>query len=147
MTTPMHHNAIKQLRESRGLTQAQLAEQLGVSYQAVSTWENGLKMPRMGVIEKLSDFFGVPKSQIMGWEPQESSFNARDERDIQKSLDHVLSALEGEQGALLFDGEPLDDETKELLIASLERSIRMAKAMAKEKYTPEKYKSHGKNHQ
>ncbi len=120
---------------------------MGVSYQAVSTWENGLKMPRMGVIEKLSDFFGVPKSQIMGWEPQESSFNARDERDIQKSLDHVLSALEGEQGALLFDGEPLDDETKELLIASLERSIRMAKAMAKEKYTPEKYKSHGKNHQ
>lgn len=147
MTIPVRSNMIKQLRESRGLTQAQLAEQLGVSYQAVSTWENGLKTPRVGVIEKLADFFGVSKSQIMGWEPQQTAFNARDERDIQKSLDHVLASLEGEQGALLFDGEPLDDETKELLIASLERSIRMAKAMAKEKYTPEKYRRNGKNHQ
>ncbi len=141
------HNAIKQLRESKGLTQAQLAEQLGVSYQAVSTWENGIKVPRMGIIEKLSKFFDVPKSCILGWESKETAFNSRDERDIQKSLDHILSTLEEEQSALLFDGEPLDNETKELLIASLERSIRMAKAMAKEKYTPEKYKKYGKGHQ
>ena len=41
----------------------------------------------------------------------------------------------------MFDGEPLDDETRELLIASLERTIRQAKILAKEKYTPKKYKS------
>ena len=32
---------IKKLREERGITQAQLAERLGVSFQAVSKWECG----------------------------------------------------------------------------------------------------------
>lgn len=142
MEHDMHPNNIRKLRESRGLTQMQLAEHLGVSFQAVSTWEKGIKVPRSGALEKLAKFFGVSRAEVMGWEEQ-PHFTSRDERDIQKSLDQVLTALESSQQALLFDGEPLDDETKELLIASLERSIRMAKAMAKEKYTPEKYKNHG----
>ena len=55
----------------------------------------------------------------------------------------ALGELENTQSALMFDGEPLDDETKELLIASLERTIRQAKVLAKEKYTPKKYRGRG----
>ena len=36
--------AIKRLREARKLTQAQLADKLGVSDKAVSKWENGLSL-------------------------------------------------------------------------------------------------------
>ena len=39
---------IKSLRESRGLTQAQLGDAVGVSDKAVSTWESGKREPRMG---------------------------------------------------------------------------------------------------
>ena len=64
--------------------------------------------------------------------------NARDERDISRRLEQTLSDLEGQQGALMFDGAPLDDETKELLKASLEHSIRVAKINAK-KFTNKRY--------
>lgn len=56
---------IKRLRESRGLTQAQLGDAVGVSDKAVSTWESGKREPRMGVVEKLAVFFNVPKSVLL----------------------------------------------------------------------------------
>lgn len=56
---------IKSLRESRGLTQAQLGDAVGVSDKAVSTWESGKREPRMGVVEKLAIFFNVPKSVLL----------------------------------------------------------------------------------
>ncbi|UYZ37234.1 helix-turn-helix domain-containing protein [Clostridium beijerinckii] len=62
------------------------------------------------------------------------------ERDIQKSLSETLDILQNSQDGLMFDGEPLDDLTRELLAQSLENSMRMAKKIAKEKYTPKKYK-------
>jgi len=40
----------------------------------------------------------------------------------------------------MFDGEPIDDETRELLRLSLENSMKLAKQIAKVKYTPNKYK-------
>ena len=52
----------------------------------------------------------------------------------------MLSDLDKNDSALMFDGEPLDDESRELLISSLENSIRMAKLINKRKYTPKKYR-------
>ena len=56
---------IRILRESHGLTQAELGRIAGVSDKAVSTWESGLRAPRMGAIQKISDHFGIPKSRII----------------------------------------------------------------------------------
>lgn len=56
---------IKHLRISSGLTQLELGKKLGVSDKAVSTWETDKKVPRMGVIEKMSALFGVEKSDII----------------------------------------------------------------------------------
>ena len=64
---------------------------------------------------------------------------AKDERDIANDLENALSKL-SDDSALMFDGEPLDDETRELLRISLENQFRMAKIIAKEKYTPKKYR-------
>lgn len=62
------------------------------------------------------------------------------EIDIQKSLSETLDMLQNSQDGLMFDGEPLDDLTRELLTQSLENSMRLAKKIAKEKYTPKRYK-------
>ena len=51
-----------------------------------------------------------------------------------------MEELENNQDGLMFSGEPLDDETRELLKASLENSIRIAKINAKQKFTPKKYR-------
>lgn len=58
-------NNIKRLREQKGLTQEELAKALGMSRPAVTQWETGWSQPRMGTVEKLAAFFGVPKSEII----------------------------------------------------------------------------------
>ncbi|MDO5378767.1 MAG: XRE family transcriptional regulator [Clostridia bacterium] len=56
---------IKRLRESHGMSQLQIAEIAGVTDKAVSTWENDVKIPRMGAIQRLADYFGITKSDII----------------------------------------------------------------------------------
>lgn len=56
---------IKRIRAEHGLSQAELGKIAGVSDKAVSTWELGLKTPRMGAVEKMADYFGITKSAIV----------------------------------------------------------------------------------
>lgn len=56
---------IKRLREIHGLSQRDLALIANVSDKAVSTWENGTKLPRMGAIQRIADHFGIFKSDII----------------------------------------------------------------------------------
>ena len=56
---------IKRLRTSENLSQAEFGKIAGVTDKAVSTWEAGLKVPRMGAIEKIAAHFGIPKSSIL----------------------------------------------------------------------------------
>lgn len=56
---------IKKLRKIYGLSQRDIAEIAGVSDKAVSTWENDLKEPRMGTIQRLADHFNLQKSNII----------------------------------------------------------------------------------
>lgn len=52
-------NNIKLLRQLRSLTQEQLAKKLGVSYQAVSRWENNINAPDISLLPEISSLFGV----------------------------------------------------------------------------------------
>jgi transcriptional regulator with XRE-family HTH domain len=58
-------NNIKALRKEHGLSQKELAIIAGVTDKAVSAWETGKKDPRMGVIEKIANHFGILKSTII----------------------------------------------------------------------------------
>lgn len=64
---------IKKLRKSRGWTQPQLADRISVSKQTISNWETGLKVPRMGALQKLADLFNVPISEIVSDQMENSS--------------------------------------------------------------------------
>lgn len=56
---------IRYLRETAKLSQIELANILGVSDKAVSTWEMDKKTPRMGTLQSLADYFGVSKSYLI----------------------------------------------------------------------------------
>lgn len=56
---------IKRIRAEHGLSQAELGKIAGVSDKAVSTWELGIKTPRMGAVEKMANYFGIAKSAIV----------------------------------------------------------------------------------
>ncbi len=56
---------VKRLREAHHLSQEQLAEIAGVTDKAVSTWETGAYEPRMGAIQRIADYFGLKKSNLI----------------------------------------------------------------------------------
>ncbi|MDR0862499.1 MAG: helix-turn-helix domain-containing protein [Oscillospiraceae bacterium] len=57
---------IKSLRKSRELTQEQLADIIGVSYQAVSKWETNAALPDVTLFPRLARYFGVTTDELLG---------------------------------------------------------------------------------
>ncbi len=53
------------LRKSRGFTQEQLAEQLGVSRQAIARWESGETAPDVYILRVLSEIFGISADNLL----------------------------------------------------------------------------------
>lgn len=125
-----------------GKTQIDLSLFMNVSQATISNWCKGSKMPRMDKIDKICSFFNISRSDLMEDQKNDSvpALNKKDEKDIAKKLDETLGQLESSDG-LMFDGEVLDEETKELLKISLENALRTAKVTAKKKFTPKKYKN------
>lgn len=83
---------IKRLRESKDMTQAELGKIAGVTDKAVSTWENGSADPRMGAIQKIADYFGVKKSDIIDDDSSSSSELSDADREL-LDLFHGLNVL------------------------------------------------------
>ncbi|HDK7158440.1 TPA: helix-turn-helix transcriptional regulator [Clostridium botulinum] len=135
---------IKQLRENRKLTQHELANKLNIAQSTIGMIEGNKRSAGRKTLIKLADFFGVSVdyllSEDIASEEEIIKLNKKDEKDIKKALNETLNQLENSQDGLMFDGEPIDDETRELLRISLENSMRLAKEIAKKKYTPKKYK-------
>lgn len=56
---------IKRLRTDADMTQAKLADLVGVTRATVTQWETGWSQPRMGALEKIADVFGVSMSMLV----------------------------------------------------------------------------------
>ena len=78
---------IKRLRREMDMTQEELAEQLGVSFQSVSRWENDACYPDMELILEIAAFFGVTADELMGLNA------AHEEAEIMAVLDDFQHAI------------------------------------------------------
>lgn len=58
-------NRIKKLRVSRGITQRELAKQIGITQPALSNYESG-RTPNIEVAQKISNFFNVSIDYLIG---------------------------------------------------------------------------------
>jgi len=56
---------LRTLRRRRFLTQKALAEQVGVTYQTIQTWESGQAQPRLRHIPPLAAALDVPADQLL----------------------------------------------------------------------------------
>ena len=65
MNTYITGTAIKQLRESRGMTQAELAEKIGVSSKTISKWETAKGLPDISMLQPLAQTLGVSVIELM----------------------------------------------------------------------------------
>ena len=106
---------IKSLREERKLTQEQVAEELGITFQAVSSWERDEYNPDTEKLIKLAELFDVSVSAIV--EEKNKAFKTRDTiynwehmktyvkttarnfklRNTLKAVDYAVEAHEGQK--------------------------------------------------
>ncbi len=94
-------NFIEKKRKEQNLTQAQLAEKLGVSNKTVSKWENGKCMPDYGFIQPLCQELKVIVSELMDGEEQaQDSIRAYDDEQILDLLKRT-QALESQRKTLV----------------------------------------------
>ena len=56
---------LKRLMKKNGMTQKDIANIAGVSQQTVSLWLSGDRIPRMGKLQILADYFGIYKSELI----------------------------------------------------------------------------------
>lgn len=56
---------IVSLRKEANLTQAELAEKLGVNYRTVASWEKDRTEPNIGMVERMAIIFGCTKTKII----------------------------------------------------------------------------------
>ena len=86
-------------------------------------------------ISKIADYFNVSTDYILGKTNIKEKASASPEKeggDIASDLTHYMEILESQE-SLMFDGEPLDDESKELLLISLKNTMELAKKMKERK--------------
>ena len=65
MDTYITGHTIKNLREKRGFTQAELADKLGVTDKAISKWETAKGLPDISLIESLANALSVSVMELM----------------------------------------------------------------------------------
>ena len=68
MNTYVTGNTVRQLREARGMTQAELAESIGVSSKTVSKWETGKGLPDISLLQPLAHALGISVIELMNGE-------------------------------------------------------------------------------
>ena len=68
MNTYVTGNTIRQLREDRRMTQAELAEKLGVSSKTISKWETGKGLPDITLLQPLAQALGISVIELMNGE-------------------------------------------------------------------------------
>ena len=67
---------LKELREIRKMSQAELADILDVAQQTVASWERGKSSPNYELLQRIADYFHVSTDYILGREEKRLPFAA-----------------------------------------------------------------------
>jgi plasmid maintenance system antidote protein VapI len=144
---------IEQLIDETGLSKKAFAEQIGLPPTTLrSMLQRGVGKASVDNVIKVCKGLGITTEELEEMakgeklhksEDELPELNEKDERDIQKELQRMIEGVSTNSGYAAFDGETLeeiDEEDRELLINSLEQSLRIAKRLAKQKFTPKKHR-------
>ena len=133
---------IKKLRLEQNLSQDDLAKKVGyTSRSTIAKIESGKVDLNESKIKAFADAFNTTPQNLMGWDTtqvKKIQLNKKDEKEIDNYMRKVEEDLTSSN--MMFDGEPMDQESLELVLNSMRVGIEMAKLKNKEKYTPKKYR-------
>ena len=106
---------IKELRRERHMTQEKLAERIGISFQAVSKWENGIALPDITLVPKLAQIFGVTTDELF-------AYNQREIRnEIERCVNEARKYIENdsEKGRKIIEGALRKHPENDILLNNL----------------------------
>ncbi|MBO6297904.1 MAG: helix-turn-helix domain-containing protein [Lachnospiraceae bacterium] len=133
------------MRKLRKMTQEDLAEQVGVTRQAIAKWESGETIPDLEKCRLLAETFGVSLDDLANFEPEQNLG-----LDLPPKGKHLFGMVTvGDKGQIvipakarkLFNISPgdelvvLGDETQGMAIIKAQYFLAMADAIRREKHT------------
>ena len=80
---------IREFREARGLTQRQLARDIGVNEAVISNWETGKNRPNVDVLKKLCSSLGVSADALLGTGRECAELLSPDARRVAEKFDRA----------------------------------------------------------
>ena len=86
---------IRALRLQQKMTQEQLADRLGVSYQSISRWENGITYPDIEFLPAIANYFSVSLDYLMGQDDAEKI------KAIKKQINRIANMSENDEDELI----------------------------------------------
>lgn len=125
---------IAKIRRMRGLTQAELAEKLGVSARAVQNYEAGTRTPKRDTIAKIAEILGVDENALA----TDEEFFIIEAKEKYGSKGKAAAQRLIESATALFAGGDISEEDKANVMEALQEAYWEAKIINK-KYTPKKY--------
>ncbi|MBC6678760.1 helix-turn-helix domain-containing protein [Zhenpiania hominis] len=135
------YEIFERLLKEKNLKGADVTRATGIASSTLTDWKKGRYTPKQDKLQKIADFLGVSLEYLTTgkekeWEPK---LTKKDERDIKNALDDFKNQLRTDTG-IMYDGEPLDEEDQEAILAAIEVAERTAILAAKKKFTPKKYR-------
>lgn len=139
---------IQSLMDENKISRYKLSKDTGVAYTTLTQILNErTKNPQIDSIKIIADYFNVPLDSITSdfvikEESVSYDLNKKEENDIADELERMMQQLDSDS-SISFHGEKIemDEDEKELLRISFENSLRVAKQIAKKKFTPKKKKN------
>ena len=130
---------VKKICKERKIPISRLEKDLGFSNGYISQLRKGT-FPSNRLI-MIADYLGLSIADLTDdvtseWQP---TITDKDEKDIKKAIDAIKNQLSSGTG-LMYDGEPMDAESMEAVLAAIEVAERTAVLAAKKKFTPNKYR-------
>lgn len=118
---------IREARISQNMTQMNLADAMGVSYQAVSNWERGNSMPDIGKLEQLCRILNISIEELLGTDTTAQTLNkiiyqdetASEAPITMEELEDVIPLLPPNEAKKLLDERLRQEQEKTIDFSTL----------------------------
>lgn len=117
--------------KNNGKNQKELCDFLKISKNNYTDWKSGKSSSYKKYLPEIAEFLDVSVDYLLGKTENKKNPPAaaeEEEQDIAFSLSKYMETIKNQE-VLMFDGEPLDDESRELLLLSLERTKKLAQRL------------------
>lgn len=113
LTTANIGERIKAARKNAGLTQKELGDILGVSFQAIAQWETGKRNPKMTTLWRLSEALHIPADYFSPFSPYPQDFKAAlqlrqqmsENRECAEYIEKIIEICFGKSEKAVFKKE------------------------------------------